>query len=214
MELKNAVAVCLISLFSATLVLLIAWALDLQATARLEPQLTRIVEELEALRKQGGIASAGLPSPTDASRVIVYYLHSSARCPTCRAVESQAYEVVQSDFAAELKSGAMTWRALNYEEPAGAELAKKFEVASFAVVLAKMEGGEIVQWKKLDRAGALVGNKPRYAAYVRDAIRQMIHPAEPQPTVTSVDEKSPTAASVAKTPETTVSAPADLPIPE
>ena len=43
MELKNAVTICLISLFSATLVLLIARALDLQAVARLEPQLTRIL---------------------------------------------------------------------------------------------------------------------------------------------------------------------------
>ena len=57
MELKNALTVCLISLFSATLVLLIARALDLQAAARLEPQLTRIVEELEGLRQQGGIAA-------------------------------------------------------------------------------------------------------------------------------------------------------------
>ena len=37
MELKNALAVCLISMFSATLVVLIARALDLQAASRLEP---------------------------------------------------------------------------------------------------------------------------------------------------------------------------------
>jgi len=43
MELKNAVTVCLISLFSATLVMLIARALDLQAANRLEPQLAKIV---------------------------------------------------------------------------------------------------------------------------------------------------------------------------
>ena len=57
MELKNAVAVCLISLFSATLVVLIARALDSQAASRLEPQLASIVEELQAIRKQGGVAA-------------------------------------------------------------------------------------------------------------------------------------------------------------
>ena len=46
MELKNAVAVCLISLFSATLVVLIARSLDSQAASQLEPQLASIVEEL------------------------------------------------------------------------------------------------------------------------------------------------------------------------
>ena len=57
MELKNAVAVCLISLFSATLVVLIARSLDSQAASRLEPQLAEIVEELRALREGGGIAA-------------------------------------------------------------------------------------------------------------------------------------------------------------
>ena len=44
MELKNAVAVCLISLVSATLVVLIARSLDNQAASRLEPQLAQIAE--------------------------------------------------------------------------------------------------------------------------------------------------------------------------
>ena len=58
MDLKNAVAVCLISLFSATLVVMIARALDSQAASRIEPQLASIVEELQAIRKQGGISSS------------------------------------------------------------------------------------------------------------------------------------------------------------
>ena len=73
MELKNAAAVCLISLFSATLVVLIARSLDSRAASRLEPQLTSIVEELRALRGQGGIdAASGAASkaetPGDALR--------------------------------------------------------------------------------------------------------------------------------------------------
>ena len=58
MELKNAAAVCLVSMFSATLVLLIARSLDNQAAARLEPQLASIAEELQAIRTQGGIMTA------------------------------------------------------------------------------------------------------------------------------------------------------------
>jgi hypothetical protein len=53
MDMKNAAAVCLISLFSATLVVLIARALDSQTASQLEPQLTSIAEELRAIRKQG-----------------------------------------------------------------------------------------------------------------------------------------------------------------
>ena len=93
MELKNALAVCLISLFSATLVVLIARSLDNQAASRLEPQLAQIVDELQALRSQGGLAlnTANL-RPTEAMQdgLIVYYFHGDIRCPTCRTIESQA----------------------------------------------------------------------------------------------------------------------------
>ena len=71
MELKNALTVCLISLFSATLVVLIARSLDSQAAARLEPQLARIAAELEALRS----AAVSPPHPLHAPR------HATARRP-------------------------------------------------------------------------------------------------------------------------------------
>lgn len=220
MELKNAVTICLISLFSATLVLLIARALDLQAVARLEPQLTRIAAELEALRKQGGIATAASATRPDApvaDGLIVYYLHGNTRCPTCRAIESQAHEVVQSDFAPELKSGTLTWKVLNYEEPATADLAKKLEIQVPVVVLARMKSGEIAQWKRLDRVWALVGDKPGYASYLRDEISQMVRAAEPQATLASPGEKAAAKdanKSAAKTAEEPEAPPADLPIPE
>jgi hypothetical protein len=216
MELKNALTICLISLFSATLVLLIARALDLHAAARLEPQLTRIAEELEGLRKQGGFASASPASRSDAplsDGLIVYYLHSKTRCPTCRAIESQAHDVVQLDFAAELKSGAVAWKVLNYEEPSGAGLATKFEIQMPVVVLARMKGGEIAQWKRLDRVWALVGDKPGYAAYLRDQISQMVRGSEPQPTLASSEDET-KAKESAGTPVTKPeSPPVDLPIP-
>ena len=177
MELKNAVAVCLISLFSATLVVLIAGVLDTRAASRLEPQLARIVEELEAIRKSGGIAtSAAEPAPSDPVRdgLVVYYFHSSERCPTCRAIESQSHETVQTDFAAQLEEGRLDWTTLNYEQPAGAELAKKFEIQMPVVVLARMKGGQIADWKRLDEVWALVGDKPAFAEFVRGQIHQML----------------------------------------
>ncbi len=220
MELKNALTVCLISLFSATLVLLMARVLDLQAAASLEPQLTRIVEELEGLRKQGGIAAApagqsGQAQTENASDgLIVYYLHSKTRCPTCRSIESQADEVVHSDFASELQSGAMAWKVVNYEEPSAAGLAKKFEIQMPVVVLARMKDGEIADWKSLDRVWALFGDKARFASYVRDEINKMLRPSEPQPTLASSGD-SPEAKEPAPEPtEKLVPTPDDLPIPQ
>ena len=177
MELKNAVGICLISLFSATLVLLIARALDMQAASRLEPQLERIVEELQAIRKSGGMTAAsggaGVGQSVD-DALMVYYFHGNIRCPTCRAIESQSHETVRSDFASQLEIGEVVWKSLNYEEPSVAESAKEFEIQMPVVVLAQMKNGQIEDWKRLDRVWALVGDKPAFAAYIRDEIGQML----------------------------------------
>jgi hypothetical protein len=187
MELKNAVAVCLIALVSATLVLLIARALDLQAASRLEPQLARIVEELEAIRKSGGIAPASgagaAGEPVD-DAVMVYYFHGNMRCPTCRAIESQAHETVESDFASQLESGEVIWKILNYEEPAGTELGKRFEIQMPVVVVARTKGGEIEDWRRLDQVWALVGDRPAFAEFVRNEISRMLAPGAGETTVT------------------------------
>jgi len=184
MDLKNALSVCLISLFSATIVLLIARALDLQTASRLEPQLARIVEELQALRKQGGttVVSGGVAEGEAVDDgLVVYYFYSNTRCPTCRAIESQAHETVRSGFAAQLDSGEVVWKILNYEQSAVAELAKKFEIQVPVVVLARMKGGQIEDWKRLDEVWALVGDKPAFTEYVREEINRMLATADARP---------------------------------
>ena len=207
MALKNAVAVCLISLFSATLVVLIARALDSQSAARLEPQLARIVEELQAIRKQGGISaspgSAVKNEPID-DGLIVYYFHGNTRCPTCEAIESQSHATVKSDFAAPLARGEMAWKVLNYEQPAASDLKTRFEIQMPVVVLARMKAGRIQDWKRLDEVWALVGDKRAFAEFVRNEIEKMLgggNSAPPKPA-----SKEPKAAA-------SKAVPAELPLP-
>jgi hypothetical protein len=194
MDLKNAVAVCMISLFSATLVVLIARSLDSQAASRLEPQLASIVEELRALRGQGGVAAApGASTTADTVNhgLVVYYFHGNMRCPTCRSIESQAQETVQTHFASQLGSGAMTWKIVNYEQPAAKPLASKFEIQMPVVVLARMKEGQVEDWKRLDEVWAMVGDKPGFAKYVRGEIERMLSP-ERQPVPATAQAAAPT----------------------
>ena len=218
MELKNAVAVCLISMFSATLVVLIARSLDNQAASRLEPQLAQIAEELRAIRTQGGIAAAaGNPAAAQAldDGLVVYYFHGEIRCPTCRAIESQSHETVENDFAEQLRSGEMAWRIVNYEKPESADLTKKFDVHMANVVLARMDGGEIKNWKRLDQVWALVGDKPAFAEFVRTEIGQMLAestpPADPPEESNLLDLPLPVM-SPPPLPQSDV--PVDVPLPE
>ncbi len=177
MELKNAVAVCLISLFSAALVVLIARSLDNQAASRLEPQLERIAEELRAIRAQGGIPAAAESAETAEAfqdGLIVYYFHGKTRCPTCEAIESQAYDVVHLDFAEPLQRGEMTWKVMNYEAPESADLKEEFEIIMANVVLAKMEGGKCVDWRRLDKVWALWNDPPAFEEFIRSEIDKML----------------------------------------
>ncbi len=182
MELKNAVAVCLISMFSATLVMLIARGLDNQAASELEPQLAQIVEELRAIRTQGGFAAVSTElgtAETLEDRLTVYYFHGDVRCQTCQAIQSQTHETVLSDFAAQLDRGKVVWKVLNYEKGDAADLAKKFDVHMANVVLAEMNGGEIKNWKRLDKVWALVGDKPEFAEFIRTEVTQMLEEDAP-----------------------------------
>lgn len=209
MELKNAVAVCLIALFSATLVLLIARSLDSRAASRVEPQLARIVEELEAIRKSGGItAGPGVAAHTEPvdDAVMVYYLHGNLRCPTCRSIESQAHATVESEFSSELESGRVVWDTVNYQEPSGEELGKKFEAQMPVVVVARMNDGQVDDWKSLDQVWALVGDEPAFAEYVRNEVNRMLETATGESTTASAE-------SGAEAPLPAVDA-SDFPVPE
>jgi hypothetical protein len=208
MELKNAVAVCLIAMFSAGLVVLIARSLDLQAASQLEPQLERIADELQAIRKGGRVAAAPDGVAAEESLddgLVVYYLHGNMRCPTCRSIESQTQEAVQSDFGQQLDAGEVVWKVMNYEQPAGTALGKKFEVIQPVVVLARMQAGQVADWRRLDQVWALVGDPPAFREYVRGEIAAML----------ATDEEKPAAADGANAPAipTPDAAPGDMPVP-
>jgi hypothetical protein len=114
-----------------------------------------------------------------------------------------------------LASGRVVWKVLNYEEPSGVELAKRFDVAMPTVILAKMKGGQIEDWKSLDKVWALVQDKPAFAEFVRGEIRQMLgtvtsqaanlanaaEPEIPDPAVGAAGESAPLP-------------PMDIPIPQ
>ena len=185
MELKNAIAICLITLFSASLVLLIARVLDVQAASRIEPQLVRIVEELEAIRRQGGIATGQAPADSmamssEAGRdsLVAYYFYGNTRCPTCRAIESQSYDSVLTVFDDQLARGELVWKTLNYELPATRPLQTKFEITMPVVVLAQLKNGQIEQWNRLDRVWGLVKDEPAFRDYICDEINAMLTPEE------------------------------------
>jgi hypothetical protein len=219
-ELKNAVAVCLISLFSATLVVLIARSLDSRAAARLEPQLARIADHLEAIRADGAIGASESNAETAAPEtsviddgLMVYYLHGQ-RCPTCRAAEENAHAALTSAHADDLAAGRIGWEVLDYlNDSRGSELGRRFGVVTATLVLARMADGEIEQWNRLDRTLALADDRAGMARYLQTEIDTMLADDDPAADAPNPAEPDPVEDD-ASTPDATKAGPPAIPLPE
>ncbi|MGM9844035.1 MAG: nitrophenyl compound nitroreductase subunit ArsF family protein [Muribaculaceae bacterium] len=61
--------------------------------------------------------------------VEVIYFHGKQRCVTCCAIEKLAREVVEKDFANEMKSGKVVFKVIDITTDEGAKIAKKYRVS-------------------------------------------------------------------------------------
>ncbi len=113
------------------------------------------------------------PASAPAEKIVVYYFHRNQRCRTCRTIEAFAHEVVQTDFASDLADDKMEWKVENYEQPENRHYIEKFQLASASVVIAKVQAGQVVQWKNLADVWKLVRNKPAFLNYVKSEIKNL-----------------------------------------
>jgi len=129
-----------------------------------------------ALAARGLRREAEDQSDSTTDGVIAYYFHSNTRCPTCRKIESYAHEAIETGFGAELESGNLKWKVVNYETAGNEHFAKDYEVIAPSVVLVEIRGGQQKQWKNLDRVWELVmtGSKEEFIQYVQAETRALL----------------------------------------
>ena len=106
---------------------------------------------------------------TRQSAVAVYYMHATFRCVTCNTIEKMTRELLDSEFAEELKAGAVRLEAGNFQE--NEALARRYEVVSSCVVVTQVRDGEVVAYQRLDDVWTLMKDPPAFNRYVGDAIR-------------------------------------------
>ena len=84
--------------------------------------------------------STGSEAPAisgNSDRIEAYYFHFTLRCEACLNIEAKAKESLDALYPDYLKSGLITFQALNLDEAPTRELAKKFGVAGQALLLVK-----------------------------------------------------------------------------
>jgi hypothetical protein len=150
-----------------------------------------------------GAQNSGTPTPAMQDGIKVYYLHGNIRCPTCRTIESNAKEAVETGFADQLAGGQIQWAVINYESPGNEHYATDYEVVAPTVVLVKYAGGRQVAWKALPEVWEHVGDDDALVNFVQSRLREFVGDSPTQPSVLSNPMRT------SSEPE-----PSTLPIPE
>lgn len=68
-------------------------------------------------------------------KVEAYYFHFNARCVTCKTVEAEAKADIEILYSGAIKSGKVSFRSVNLDEPAGKEIAEKLGVNGQTLLL-------------------------------------------------------------------------------
>lgn len=126
-----------------------------------------------------GEASASPPEATAETprKIRVYYLHATFRCVTCNTIEKMTRDLLQRRFGQAVADGRIEWREADYQE--NEALAKQFDVISSCVVVANMQGENVLEYQRLDEVWTLMKDPPKFDAYVGDAIEKYLKERQP-----------------------------------
>lgn len=74
--------------------------------------------------------------------VEVLYFHGKQRCATCMAIENNTREAIETNFAAQIKSGDVVFKVIDIAKPENEKIAEKYEVTWSSLFVVKHTGAE------------------------------------------------------------------------
>lgn len=76
------------------------------------------------------------------NRIEVLCFHGKQRCITCKNIEKYSKEVVENDFAKELKSGVIVFKVIDFSTKEGEAIADKYEISFSSLLVNKYTNGQ------------------------------------------------------------------------
>jgi hypothetical protein len=104
-------------------------------------------------------------------KIIVYYFHGNARCPTCYKLENYAKSEVETDFASAVKHGKLEWKTVNVETAGNEHFGDDYKLYTKSVIVSTLKDGKEVSWKNLDQIWQLVHEEDKYRAYIKNEVK-------------------------------------------
>ena len=120
-------------------------------------------------------ATAGVPKNPGNARFVVYYFHGKFRCPTCLKIEQLSAQTVRESFEDQMGRGLLEWKAVDVDQPENKHYSTEFDLSSPTLTVARMEGGRVQSYKKLDRVWQLVeGDQRKFELYLLEEIERFM----------------------------------------
>jgi hypothetical protein len=104
---------------------------------------------------------AEVSAPTEKSKM--YYFYSKIRCPSCRAIEAYTKEAFDENFQDKLE-----FKAISISEPENRHYVNDYKLYTKSVILVKMENGEEVAHKNLQKIWMLLRDKEEFKSYIKN----------------------------------------------
>ena len=111
-----------------------------------------------------------------ADQIVVYAAHMTFRCQECNQIEWFTRELLESEFKEELQDKRIAFKTVDYMQ--NTEFAKRYNISSSTIVIARVEDGKEQDFKRLDEVWTKVKNRQAFFEYVRSAIRDSLGKVE------------------------------------
>ncbi len=114
--------------------------------------------------------AASQPQTTD-TKVIAYYFHVTARCTTCRTIESYSRGVIEQKFSADIAKGRLQFKLVNVQLGENRHFVRDYQLFTKLLVLVRFDKGRQTEYKVLRDTWELVGDKSAMQGYVEREVR-------------------------------------------
>lgn len=109
--------------------------------------------------------------PAKPDRVVAYYFHGTARCSTCRMIQTYAEKALATGFRDNLLNGQLEFRQVNFQRPENRHFVQDYQLYTSSVVIARFRDGKQVEWENLTDVWVLSESKSALAGYVQRHVR-------------------------------------------
>lgn len=112
---------------------------------------------------------------TQKEYIEVLYFHGKQRCVTCNAIEKLTKEVVDQDFAQQVKDGKVVFKVIDISTKEGEKIADKYEVTWSSLYVNKWKDGKETKNNMTDFGFSYAKSSPEvFKAGVKKKIDELL----------------------------------------